>query len=48
MLKPFFKDLQKNLPQYCENQRAAEIPIVPAFCGEDAGIAGAAALGAVT
>lgn len=48
MLKPFFKELQNNLPRYCENQRAAEIPIVAAFYGEDAGIAGAAALAAVT
>lgn len=44
MLEPFFEGLHRNLPQYCENQRAAEIPIVAAQYGEDAGIAGAAAL----
>jgi glucokinase len=44
MLKPFFESLRTNLPRYCENQRAGETPILPAFYGEDAGIAGAAAL----
>ena len=44
MLKPLLKDLGKQLPRYCENQRAGETPIVTAHFGESAGIAGAAAL----
>lgn len=44
MLRPFFKELSESLPQRCENQRASEIPIVPAHFGGDAGIAGAAAI----
>lgn len=44
MLRPFFKDLSESLPRRCENQRASEIPIVPAHFGGDAGIAGAAAI----
>jgi glucokinase len=44
MLRPFFKELGEGLAQRCENQRASEIPIVAAHFGEDAGIAGAAAI----
>jgi glucokinase len=44
MLRPFFKDLSARLKACCENQRGCEIPIVPSHYGEDAGIAGAAAL----
>ena len=44
MLKPLLKRISERLPGCCENQRACEIPIVPAHFGENAGIAGAAAL----
>jgi len=44
MLKPFFKELSKRLGGRCLNQRGSEIPIVPSQYGEDAGVAGAAAL----
>lgn len=44
MLEPFLKQISERLPGCCENQRACEIPIVPARFGENAGIAGAAAL----
>jgi glucokinase len=44
MLNPFFPAIHENLPQHCINSRCQEIPIVPAFYGEDAGIAGGAAL----
>lgn len=44
MLKPFLEKISERLPGCCENQRAREIPIVPARFGENAGIAGAAAL----
>lgn len=44
MLKPFFNDISTRLPGCCENQRACEIPIVPARFGENAGIAGATAI----
>ena len=44
MLKPFLEKISERLPGCCENQRACEIPIVPARFGENAGIAGAAAL----
>jgi glucokinase len=44
MLRPFFAELGEKLPAYCENQRAGETPIVPSHYGEDAGIAGGAAL----
>jgi glucokinase len=44
MLKPFFAELRKKLPVFCENQRAGETPIVASHYGEDAGIAGGAAL----
>ena len=44
MLKPFFDDIKKRLPGWCVNPRAAEIPLVMAHYGADAGIAGGAAL----
>lgn len=44
MLRPLLKDMSETLPRCCENQRACEIPIVPAHFGENAGIAGAAAI----
>jgi len=44
MLKPFFPEIQDRLPACCVNQRCREIPLVSARYGEDAGIAGGAAL----
>ena len=44
MLKPFFADLKQLLPRWCVNPRVAEIPLVMAHYGADAGIAGGAAL----
>jgi len=44
MLKPFFPEIQTRLRTVCVNQRCHEIPLVPARYGEDAGIAGGAAL----
>jgi glucokinase len=44
MLKPFFEDIKNRLPAWCVNPRAAEIPLVMAHYGADAGIAGGAAL----
>jgi glucokinase len=44
MLKPFFGEIQDRLPSCCVNQRCQEIPLVAARYGEDAGIAGGAAL----
>jgi len=44
MLKPFFPEIQDRLPSFCVNQRCREIPLVSARYGEDAGIAGGAAL----
>jgi glucokinase len=44
MLRPFFVELRRKLPAYCENQRANETPIVASHYGDDAGIAGGAAL----
>jgi hypothetical protein len=44
MLQPFFSLIHEKLPEHCVNSRCQEIPIVPAFYGEDAGIAGGAAL----
>ena len=44
MLKPFLGDLRDRLPACCVNQRCIEIPLVLARYGEDAGIAGGAAL----
>jgi glucokinase len=44
MLGPFFGDIAKGLAEYCINSRCREIPMLKAHYGEDAGIAGAAAL----
>jgi glucokinase len=44
MLKPFFEEIKQRLPPWCVNPRAAEIPLVMAHYGADAGIAGGAAL----
>lgn len=44
MLRPRFSEIQKRMKNWCVNSRYQEIPIVPAFYGENAGIAGGAAL----
>jgi glucokinase len=44
MLKPFLGEIKDRLPACCVNQRCQEIPLVSARYGEDAGIAGGAAL----
>jgi glucokinase len=44
MLKPFFAEMKDRLPSWCVNPRASEIPLVMAYYGADAGIAGGAAL----
>jgi len=44
MLSPFFGEIKNRLPDWCVNPRAAEIPLVMARYGADAGIAGGAAL----
>jgi len=44
MLRPFFDDIKKQLPLWCVNPRADEIPLLMAHYGADAGIAGGAAL----
>jgi glucokinase len=44
LMSGFFGRIQEQLPQWCVNQRFAEIPMVLAKYGSDAGIAGAAAL----
>ena len=44
MLKPFLAEIRDRLPVCCVNQRCKEIPLVVARYGEDAGIAGGAAL----
>ncbi len=44
MLRPHFGEIQKRMKNWCVNSRYQEIPIVPAFYGESAGIAGGAAL----
>jgi glucokinase len=44
MLRPFFQEIKNRLPQWCVNPRVAEIPLVMAHYGADAGIAGGAAL----
>jgi glucokinase len=44
MLTPFFEEIQGRLAECCVNQRCREIPLVPARYGEDAGVAGGAAL----
>ncbi|HEX3746355.1 MAG TPA: ROK family protein [Bryobacteraceae bacterium] len=44
LMSSFFPAISADLPQWCENQRGGEIPLVMARYGADAGIAGAAAL----
>jgi glucokinase len=44
MLKPFFDQIKQNLPAWCVNPYATEIPLLIAHYGADAGIAGGAAL----
>ena len=44
MLAPFFDDIQTGIAKYCVNSRSREIPMLKAHYGEDAGIAGGAAL----
>ena len=44
MLSPFFDEMKKQLPPWCVNPRASEIPLLMAHYGSDAGIAGGAAL----
>ncbi len=44
MLRPCFQDIQKRMNRWCVNSRYQEIPVVPAHYGENAGIAGGAAL----
>jgi glucokinase len=44
LMSGFFGRIREQLPKWCVNQRFAEMPIVLAHYGADAGIAGAAAL----
>jgi glucokinase len=44
MLNPFFAEIKRQLPSWCVNPRASEIPLLLAHYGADAGIAGGAAL----
>ncbi len=44
LMKPFFQKIREQLPQWSINPGCQEIPIVSAHYGEQAGIAGAAAL----
>jgi len=44
MLQPFFTDIKNGLPRWCVNPFAAEIPLLLAHYGVDAGVAGGAAL----
>ncbi len=44
MLHPFFDEMKRELPRWCVNPRAGEIPLVMAHYGADSGIAGGAAL----
>ena len=44
MLQPFFADIKNGLPRWCVNPFAAEIPLLLAHYGADAGVAGGAAL----
>lgn len=46
LMKPFLGEIRALLPSCCVNQRCQEIPLLPAFYGGDAGIAGGAALAA--
>jgi glucokinase len=44
MLNPFFPEIRNRLPGCCVNSRCQEIPLLPAHYGQDAGVAGGAAL----
>jgi len=44
LMSRFFGRIREQLPRWCVNQRCAEMPMVLAKYGSDAGIAGAAAL----
>jgi glucokinase len=44
LLSPLFGEIRDRLPAWCVNSRCLEIPLVPARYGENAGIAGGAAL----
>jgi len=44
MLAPFFEEIRERWKGACLNPEPLSIPLVPARYGEDAGIAGAAAL----
>jgi len=44
MLHPLFDEIRNRLPAWCVNARCLEIPLVRACYGENAGIAGGAAL----
>jgi glucokinase len=44
MLRPFFGEVRERLPRWCVNSRCQEVAIVPAHFGNEAGIAGGAAL----
>jgi glucokinase len=44
MLRPFYGEVRERLPRWCVNSRCQEVPIIPANYGNEAGIAGGAAL----
>ena len=44
MINPFFDEIKAQLPGYCVNPRAQEVPLLQARYGSSAGIAGGAAL----
>jgi glucokinase len=44
MLRPFYGEVRERLPRWSVNSRCQEVPIVPANYGNEAGIAGGAAL----
>ena len=44
MLSPLFDEIRDRLPSCSVNSRCQEIPLLPAFYGANAGIAGGAAL----
>lgn len=44
MLRPFFDEIKSRLSNWCQNPRVAEVPLLMAHYGAEAGIAGGAAL----
>jgi predicted NBD/HSP70 family sugar kinase len=44
MLQPFFAEIRDQLPSWCVNSQCQDIPLLEAYYGADAGIAGGAAL----